>query len=397
MSMNDAADLGDFRVPLLLLHSHKMAAERELRAIEKAAKYSQRADLQTRKSLPPTSQPTGKLQGLAIAAAVQESDTGLMRCSEELEQFQSRPSSVDAQVRRARKDTLIASVAGQLHSPSLTLAAPTTATPSQLHARPPATLAEFFDQPFPSCANIAATAAANSKRQTCLPDAAAARSSPAVHEGGLLAHFAIHIFVDNSNVLHGFQRHTSDLLRLPREVLHMNYHRLFHIIEDTAVTTIDQHLGPSQHYPVLKKVLVASKPLAQDCISESRHHGYETHLLERIKKQSLGPLAGRPTPPWKNKGNKEMFVDELLHGKISESLLDYDRGCLCLVSGDGNWSEYGTGFSHQIARALRREWIVIVYSFSNQLSTVFEHFRRERNFHICLLDDAALSLTELKQ
>ncbi|KAJ3370605.1 hypothetical protein GGF31_003919 [Allomyces arbusculus] len=68
---------------------------------------------------------------------------------------------------------------------------------------------------------------------------------------------------------------------------------------------------------------------------------------------------------------KEMFVDELLHVKMADSMLDYDRGILILLTGDGAVAQFTDGFGAQVARALRRGWTVIVASFAACLSSVY--------------------------
>ncbi|KAJ3363934.1 hypothetical protein GGF32_003031 [Allomyces javanicus] len=84
--------------------------------------------------------------------------------------------------------------------------------------------------------------------------------------------------------------------------------------------------------------------------------------------------ATAPTTPSSSTGGgrgKEMFVDELLHVKMADSMLDYDRGILILLTGDGAVAQFTDGFGAQVARALRRGWTVIVASFAACLSSVY--------------------------
>lgn len=69
-------------------------------------------------------------------------------------------------------------------------------------------------------------------------------------------------------------------------------------------------------------------------------------------------------------------VDELLHMKIFESLLDYEpvpnapRPLIVLATGDANSSEYNpTGFLGCARRALQRGWDVEIIAFPSGISS----------------------------
>lgn len=209
--------------------------------------------------------------------------------------------------------------------------------------------------------------------------------------------YGIHIFIDNSNIFIGAQHYVADSYQIPKHLVKLDYPQLFSFIETQANacvrTTISSTSASNEEYPVMKKVLVASKPMMQDCIQPAKNAGYETHLLDRIVKETVG---GNDVFAYKEV-KKERFVDELLHSKISESLLDYTCGVLCIVSGDGNWSEYGSGFSLNVARALKRNWTVVIFSFKKQLSSIYQHFQDQDRFFVVDLDEHVWDLVSVRK
>lgn len=127
-----------------------------------------------------------------------------------------------------------------------------------------------------------------------------------------------------------------------------------------------------------KRVLVGSDRLPS--IDEAEKFGYETNILDRVHKlkhatsrlvknrkphgqgsQSTGPeTAGSSEERWVEQG-----VDEILHLKILESLLDTEKpATIVLASGDAAEAEYSGGFLRMVERALQRGWNVELVSFS---------------------------------
>ncbi|KAF9143935.1 hypothetical protein BGX30_014324 [Mortierella sp. GBA39] len=194
------------------------------------------------------------------------------------------------------------------------------------------------------------------------------------------------------------------------------------------------HLLPkfnySQFFDLLKRertaarhVLVGASPLFQE-LDEAMEHQYETIILRRVKKFVQGELGAVPVPvkqlrfppshfnsngrstglfdgpePSVDKSTLptavnsvtpattttatgsgssgggsqgEQGVDELLHLKMLETLLDHEPSTIVLATGDGGDSEFGGGgFSAVIKRALDRGWHVEVVSWEDQLSGVY--------------------------
>ncbi|ORZ21040.1 hypothetical protein BCR41DRAFT_350941 [Lobosporangium transversale] len=68
----------------------------------------------------------------------------------------------------------------------------------------------------------------------------------------------------------------------------------------------------------------------------------------------------------------EQCVDELLHLKMLETLLDHEPATMVVATGDGGDSEFGGGgFYGVIKRALDRGWQVEIISWEEQLSGVY--------------------------
>ncbi|KAF9116943.1 hypothetical protein BGX27_008091 [Mortierella sp. AM989] len=153
-----------------------------------------------------------------------------------------------------------------------------------------------------------------------------------------------------------------------------------------------------------RQVLVGSSPLFQE-LDEALEHHYETIILRRVRKFVQGELGALPIPIKQLRypcnvmeggafplaslesvreeacasqqspvaGSRgEQGVDELLHLKMLETLLDHEPATMVLATGDGGDSEFGGGgFYGVIKRALDRGWQVEVVSWEDQLSGVY--------------------------
>ena len=153
-----------------------------------------------------------------------------------------------------------------------------------------------------------------------------------------------HIFVDNANIFGGAQRAAKTIE--PTEHwsgIRVYYQNLFKLIEHG-------------HGRIRTRVMGGSVPPGNDDLWEhARKAGYDTDLLKRVDSDD-GRLV-------------EQGVDELLHLKIANVLLDYSPPqTLVLGTGDGARSTFGTSFRDQAARAFRLGWSVRIYSWKDQLS-----------------------------
>lgn len=156
-----------------------------------------------------------------------------------------------------------------------------------------------------------------------------------------------------------------------------------------------------------KRVLVGSDRIA--AISESEQLGYEANILNRVQKiKQLTPrqVKSRRNPriTYQDGGHSsetndapeerwvEQGVDEILHLKILESLLDTDEpATIVLATGDAAEAEYSGGFMKMAERALLRGWRVELVSFSQVTSYAYrkKEFRSRwgSQFQLILLDD----------
>lgn len=156
-----------------------------------------------------------------------------------------------------------------------------------------------------------------------------------------------HIFVDNSNIFGGAQRAANTLEQEAVFLsVRLHYRNFFSLIE--------------HGFEAKTRVLAGSVPPGNDDLWKwAKQAGYDTDLLNKI-----GNDNGRLV---------EQGVDELLHLKIANALLDFESPqTLVLATGDGKDGQFQTSFTKQIERALARRWNVIVWSWTEQLSGRFK-------------------------
>ena len=68
----------------------------------------------------------------------------------------------------------------------------------------------------------------------------------------------------------------------------------------------------------------------------------------------------------------EQAVDEILHLKILESLIDADKpSTIVLATGDAAEAEYSGGFMRMVERALEKGWLVELVSFKLNTSSAY--------------------------
>jgi hypothetical protein len=153
----------------------------------------------------------------------------------------------------------------------------------------------------------------------------------------------IHVFYDNSNAWGGAQAHRkANESEVPWVALRIHTTHMSRLIEQgrSAVT----------------RVLAGSVPPSSEELWQwARKNKYQTDVLKKVESDD-GFIT-------------EQGVDEILHLKIANVLIDYPKtDTLVMVTGDGNISEFGTGFISQIERALKLGWRIEVWSWSATLS-----------------------------
>jgi hypothetical protein len=163
---------------------------------------------------------------------------------------------------------------------------------------------------------------------------------------------AIHVFFDNSNIWGGAQATRSVREpRVPWVALRLQYENLFRLMEGGRDRMTAELAG-------------SVPPECEALWIYARRHGYRTNLLQKVEND-----AGR----W-----VEQAVDEVLHMKIANVLLDYpSTDTLVVATGDGRLSTFGTGFRTQVERALKHGWNVEVWSFSEAYNDCYDRLMKE--------------------
>lgn len=149
-----------------------------------------------------------------------------------------------------------------------------------------------------------------------------------------------YIFIDFSNITIGFYNHIINNYKKYNIVNpEINYDVLFSIIENNK--------------NIKKRILIGSKNTKKDKNKENifNKYGYEVFMIERIN-------------------NKEKGVDELLHGKIMETILYNDiPGYIIICSGDGKSSDYTENSFYKLCiKALKIGWKVTIISWRKQIN-----------------------------
>jgi hypothetical protein len=139
--------------------------------------------------------------------------------------------------------------------------------------------------------------------------------------------------------------------------------------------------------PAAKRVLVGSDKFP--IIQQAKAIGYETNILERVHKaKEVTPRRKHPHSGGANSGISsgsesnpvhtpekwvEQAVDEILHLKILESLIDADRpSTIVLATGDAAEAEYSGGFMRMVERALEKGWMIELVSFKLNTSSAYK-------------------------
>ena len=176
---------------------------------------------------------------------------------------------------------------------------------------------------------------------------------------GNLGAMSAHIFLDNSNVFSGARRAAETLE--PDAIwpaVRVYYRNLFRLVE--------------HGHHVVTRVMAGSVPPGNEQLwKHAKDAGYDTALLRKVEKDD-GHLG-------------EQGVDEMLHLRIANALLDFDPPqTLVLVTGDGRDSDFGTSFPQQVTRALKRGWGVEVWSWREQFSNRFRHLQAQAGNFLAL-------------
>ncbi len=188
----------------------------------------------------------------------------------------------------------------------------------------------------------------------------------------------VHVFIDISNISIGFHdclktsRGFSQEARVQR--IPMNFHNFSLVLE--------------RGRPAAKRVVVGSD--SNSVTDQAKALGYETNILERVHKakemtprqkkytsRSAGETSGSETNTGLSSRRVEKWVeqavDEILHLKILESLIDHSDkpSTIVLATGDAAEAEYSGGFLRMVERALEKGWMVELVSFRLNTSSLY--------------------------
>ncbi|KAJ3468334.1 hypothetical protein MRS44_002399 [Fusarium solani] len=190
-------------------------------------------------------------------------------------------------------------------------------------------------------------------------DSTLSKEAPEVASNG------IHVFIDMSNIIIGFQKALRARYSLPESVRfiplpQMNlefFHKL--LVRDRHAEWLN--VGCSMHPDKQKPHF----------IEELEELGYRVDLRSR-RPQNM-TMEGH--------GSRyvEDMVDETLQIRIGESVMQYfDKpGTLVLATGDARPAKYSDGFLAYAQRALKMGWNVEVVSWRSSLSSAWSGLRKE--------------------
>ncbi|KAK8206090.1 hypothetical protein IWZ01DRAFT_439850 [Phyllosticta capitalensis] len=225
----------------------------------------------------------------------------------------------------------------------------------------------------------------------------------------------IHVFIDFSNIHIGFQNRVKTMRGLPVQARI----RREDIDFDAFVLLMERRR------PVAKRVLVGSLP-AIPAFEKARAIGYETSVLDKVYKareltdrqkyfrqrdaeqmQQYRRRNGGTTTSGEGSGSGsetgnavthakeawvEQGVDEILHLKMLESIVDVDEPTtMVLATGDAAAAEYSQGFMRMVERALKKGWRIELVSWKAGISSQYtkRDFRQKwgDRFRVIELDD----------
>ncbi|KAJ4992330.1 hypothetical protein SVAN01_02039 [Stagonosporopsis vannaccii] len=227
----------------------------------------------------------------------------------------------------------------------------------------------------------------------------------------------IHIFVDASNIMIGFK----DILRKYGVRQHdMAFDSLALLLERRRPVAKRVFAGSHREanpLPSIKKLVETSKSVGYESILQeqvfiSRDDSEKKKFFEDVKRlgwykaQQLRSGSGSDSetgsaapktpsaPRWVEQG-----VDEILHLKMCQSILDTDvPSTMVLATGDGAEAEMSDGFLAHVERALKRGWKVELISWRQQTNGGYRNkkFRTKwgEQFKIIELDEFVEDLVD---
>lgn len=220
------------------------------------------------------------------------------------------------------------------------------------------------------------------------------------------AYEPIHVFVDLSNIVIGFY----NCLKMKRGVSMTKRVQAPPFFFEAFATVIERSR------PCAKRIVVGSKrprSAYEDHMLEAELCGYELNILQRVTGRKITAAEraratnlfdataedsddyGPWCPPLRH---REQGVDEILHMKMLQSIIDAPRpGTMVLATGDAAEAEFSDGFLSNVERALKQGWNVELIGWNNNISAAwhnkaFEDKWATGQFRVLELDEFAEEL-----
>ena len=169
----------------------------------------------------------------------------------------------------------------------------------------------------------------------------------------------IHVFVDASNILIGFEETAK---------------------RKQGLDVRSQYRGPGMSFVTLallmesqrsvsKRLMVGSSPQLLRWQHDAEALGYDVKIMDVVLKEVVHAGAGAAVAPsarqhvW-----GEHFVDEMLHLHMGYSVQSGNCGVMVVATGDGADTEYGASWTTAIELALRRGWCVELVTWRRSAS-----------------------------
>jgi hypothetical protein len=202
---------------------------------------------------------------------------------------------------------------------------------------------------------------------------------------GSVARNPVHIFVDLSNIIIGFYDSMKESRGIPVNKRVMA--PAFSFKNFDTILTRDRNVAKRVVAGSLANSYSKRRP---GYMLQAQDLKYEMNILERVPKpaspvRKRKPKAGAreldaPTSGADTSGEDcfvgpmkhgEQGVDELLHLKILQSVIDHKPATMVLATGDAATAQYSDGFKKNIERVLAYGWNIELYGWSRNISSAW--------------------------
>jgi hypothetical protein len=207
----------------------------------------------------------------------------------------------------------------------------------------------------------------------------------------------IHVFVDFTNILYGFQQYVSRRGFRGEFKVGLAFDSLALLLE--------------RRRPVAKRVVAGGSQFANYAWM-AKSAGYRTHVLRPVlkplekreqvriaQKQVSQAESGEVDQSWKPEDEKntpilidnvywqwqEQCVDEILHLEIATSMLESDPGTMVIATGDGARAGHSKGFAHYAEMALRKGWKIELFSFKDSRHSIWNQLKKSYKGQVSMI------------